>query len=164
MIKQNRIIRSKHKSSNERAFIDCQTKQLRENIPFTYSFDGQPRLIFNSGQNIDLTTKKHLEHLSKLIVKIRVEFKQKEIKSYISGSGLIINDRYIITAAHLFNPLVEEEDVLVPCKRIQFTALSYAEDELFETNDPNVFEAELIIRRINGSKKASSTRKLEISS
>lgn len=124
---------------------------MKENVPFTYSSDGQPRLILDSGQNIDLTTRKHLEHLSKLIVKIRVEFKQKEIKSYISGSGLIINNRYIITAAHLSYPLVEEdEDVLVPCKHIQLTPLSYASDELFETNDPNVFEAELIIRGING--------------
>lgn len=100
--------------------------------------------------NIDLTTIKQLEYLSTFVVKIRVEFQQAEITSYITGSGLIINDRYIITAAHIFNPLIEEENVLVPYKRIEFTSLSYASDQLFNTNNTNVFEAEMIIRGING--------------
>jgi len=43
-----------------------------------------------------------------------------------------------------------EEDVLVTYKRIQFTSLSYASDQLFKTDDRNVFEAEIIIRGING--------------
>ncbi|CAF4980624.1 unnamed protein product, partial [Rotaria sp. Silwood1] len=42
---------------------------------------------------------------------------QAEITSYITRSGLIIDDRCIITAAHRFNLLIEEEDVLVPWKR-----------------------------------------------
>ncbi|CAF3331010.1 unnamed protein product [Rotaria sp. Silwood2] len=75
--------------------------------------------------------------------------KSAEITSYITGSGLIINDRYIITAAHLFNPLIEEQDVFVPYKRIEFTSLSYASDQLFNTDNTNVFEAEMIIRGIN---------------
>ncbi|CAF3925717.1 unnamed protein product [Rotaria sp. Silwood1] len=150
LIKNNRIIRSKHKTSNERTFIDYRTNQLKENVPFTYSSNGQPQLIINSDVNIDLTTIKQLEYLSTFVVKIRVEFQQAEITSYVSGSGLIINDRYIITAAHLFNPLIEEEDVLVPYKRIEFTSLSYASDQLFNTNNTNVFEAEIIIRGING--------------
>jgi hypothetical protein len=45
---------------------------------------------------------------------------------------------------------VEEEDVLVPYKRIQFTSLSYASDQLFNTDSTNVLEAEIIIRGING--------------
>lgn len=139
-----------HKSYNERTFVDNRTNQLRQNIPFTYSVNGQPQLIINSDINIDLITLKHLEFLSTFGVKIRVEFQQAEIISYISGSGFIINNQYIITAAHLFNPLLEEEDVIIPYKRIQFTSLSYASDQLFHTDNPNVFEAEIIIRGING--------------
>ncbi len=44
----------------------------------------------------------------------------------------------------------EEEDVLVPYKRIEFTSLSYASDQLLKTDHTNVFEAEMIIRGING--------------
>ncbi|CAF1528798.1 unnamed protein product [Rotaria sp. Silwood1] len=75
---------------------------------------------------------------------------QAEITSDINGSDLIINDRYIITAAHIFNPLIEKEDVLVPYKYIEFTSLSYASDQLFNTDNTNIFEAEIIIRGING--------------
>ncbi|CAF3665885.1 unnamed protein product [Rotaria sp. Silwood1] len=75
---------------------------------------------------------------------------QAEITSDINGSDLIINDRYIITAAHIFNPLIEKEDVLVPYKHIEFTSLSYASDQLFNTDNTNIFEAKIIIRGING--------------
>ncbi|CAF1098486.1 unnamed protein product [Rotaria sp. Silwood1] len=124
LIKYSRIIRSEHKTSNERAFIDYRTNQLKENVPFTYSSNGHTHLIINSDQ--------------------------AEITSDINGSDLIINDRYIITAAHIFNPLIEKEDVLVPYKHIEFTSLSYASDQLFNTDNTNIFEAKIIIRGING--------------
>ncbi len=38
----------------------------------------------------------------------------------------------------------------MPYKRIELTSLSYASDQLFNTNNTNVFEAEMIIRDING--------------
>ncbi|CAF0983209.1 unnamed protein product [Didymodactylos carnosus] len=113
-LKHNRAVRSKHKTSYERPFMDYQTNKLKENIPFTYSPNGRAELTIDSDMHIDLRTLEQLEHLSKLVIKIRVEFQQDDITSYVSGSGLIVNGRYIITAAHVFNPLTEEDNVLVP--------------------------------------------------
>ncbi|CAF0983249.1 unnamed protein product [Didymodactylos carnosus] len=149
-LKHNRAVRSKHKTSYERPFMDYQTNKLKENIPFTYSPNGRAELTIDSDMHIDLRTLEQLEHLSKLVIKIRVEFQQDDITSYVSGSGLIVNGRYIITAAHVFNPLTEEDNVLVPYKRIIFTSLSYASDRLFNTDNENVLEAEILIRGIGG--------------
>ncbi|CAF0744445.1 unnamed protein product [Didymodactylos carnosus] len=142
------MIRSKHETSFERAFINARTNQIKRNIPFTVSYTGKIILVPESDMTIDLPIREQLQFLSKYIVKICVEYEHDFTTIRLGGSGLIIDGQYIISAAHVFNPLRDNERQ-IPYQKIKFASLTLASDHLFVSSNEHVFEAEMVFRGVS---------------
>jgi hypothetical protein len=130
---------------NERAFFNPQTKLLDQT--YNYIYDGSKCEIFLPEIPRDTLIIPSLLNIRQLIVRIGVFYENGSTIQVFFGSGVLLNNKLILTCAHNFDA-IESENGIIRYTKIFVCSSDPANERLFSLVNPSekLIEAKIIRR------------------